>query len=90
MANPKTKEVFVVQGHYGYGWEDVTEETTFFGGKNRLKEYNDNERNASHRMIRRRVPFFTTSENDKRQERQESKDYFKRQLERKLKRMAGF
>jgi len=51
---PKTKEVFVVQGNYGQGWEDVTEEDNYFEAKKRLKEYNENE-SYPHRRITRRV-----------------------------------
>jgi hypothetical protein len=45
---------FVIQGHYGYGWEDVNEEVTLRDGKRSLREYNENEPYA-HRMIRRYV-----------------------------------
>jgi|WetSurMetagenome_2_1015567.scaffolds.fasta_scaffold25323_2 hypothetical protein len=50
----KTKEVFVIQGNYGQGWEDVTEEEKFSEAKARLKEYNENE-SYPHRRITRRV-----------------------------------
>lgn len=51
----KTKEVYVIQGNYGQGWEDVTEEDKYFEGKERLKEYNENEPEYPHRKIVRRV-----------------------------------
>jgi len=74
---PKTREVFVVQGNYGRGWEDVTEETSYWGGRNRLKEYRDNE-SYPHRIITRRVPFFELSESDKMSNEKEFESYFKR------------
>lgn len=80
---PKTREVFVVQGNYGSGWEDVTEETSYFGGKNRLHEYNENE-SYPHRIIHRRVPFFELSESDKESNKKEWEAYKKRQEEKKL------
>lgn len=80
---PKTREVFVVQGNYGQGWEDVTQETSWVGGKNRLKEYNDNEGMYGHRLISRRVPFFKLSIQEEEQNKKEKEDYFKRVLERR-------
>ncbi len=49
----KTRDVFVIQGHYGCGWEDVCEEDTRRLGREQLKCYNDNEPNA-HRLVTRR------------------------------------
>lgn len=80
---PKTREVFVIQGNYGQGWEDVTEETSYFGARNRLKEYNENENNG-HRLIRRRVPYFEISESDKKNNEKESEDYFNSQIKRRM------
>jgi len=51
---PKTKEVFVIQGNYGQGWEDVTEEDKYSEARQRLREYDANE-NYPHRRITRRV-----------------------------------
>ena len=51
----KTKMVFVIQGNYGQGWEDVTEEEIFLEARQRLKEYNENEPQYPHRRIRRRI-----------------------------------
>jgi hypothetical protein len=50
----KWKYVHVVQGNYGQGWEDVTEEETYPDAFQRLKEYNQNETQIAHRMIVRR------------------------------------
>lgn len=48
--------LFVVQGNYGYGWDDVYESEDARDARARLKEYRANEKNASHRMIQRREP----------------------------------
>jgi hypothetical protein len=50
----KWKYVFVIQGNYGQGWEDVTEEESFSEARKRLKEYNENEQ-YPHRRITRKV-----------------------------------
>ena len=60
ISNPKPKEktskyVIVIQGNYGQGWEDVTEEESYLEGQERLKEYNENEPQYPHRKIVRRV-----------------------------------
>lgn len=52
----KTRLVFVTQGHYGQGWEDVTEDETYKAGRQMLRDYNANETQYPHRLIRRRVP----------------------------------
>lgn len=74
---PKTREVFVVQGNYGSGWEDVTEETSWYGGKNRLREYRDNV-SYPHRLIRRRVPYFKLSKMDEDNNKEEFNAYLER------------
>lgn len=61
----KTKEVKVLQGNYGYGWEDLIEyDIADFNGdllamnreiKQDLKDYRENETDAPHRVITRRV-----------------------------------
>ena len=53
----KTKEVIVLQGNYGYGWDDLVEYETSQQreAKQDLRDYRENERNAQHRLIRRRV-----------------------------------
>lgn len=50
-----TKDVFVVQGNYGQGWEDVYESEDRKDAKDRLKEYNENEKEYAHKLITRRV-----------------------------------
>jgi hypothetical protein len=53
----KTEDEYIVQGNYncGYGWEDVTAESTRKEAKERLKEYRENEPQYPHRLIKRRV-----------------------------------
>lgn len=51
----KTVLVYVVQVHYGSGWEDVTEEETLSEARDRRKEYRENVRYPV-RLIRRREP----------------------------------
>lgn len=48
----KTRDVWVVQGNYGYGdgWEDVTAEETYREARQRLKEYRENEPQYPHRL----------------------------------------
>jgi hypothetical protein len=52
----KTKQVYVVQGNYGYGhgWEDLTAEDDRKEARDRLREYRENERGVPFRLIKRR------------------------------------
>lgn len=85
---PKTREVFVIKGNYGYGhgFEDETQETSYWGAKNRLKEYNENMPNVPHRIVRKRVPYFELSENERKQNFKEMEEYDKRVKVARLKR----
>ena len=49
----KYKYLYVVQGNYGYGWDDLTSSEDYKEAKQDLKDYNLNE-NYSHRIIQRR------------------------------------
>ncbi len=44
---------YVLQGHYGYGWEDLTQSENYKEIKNDLKAYRENER-GDYRIISRR------------------------------------
>lgn len=57
MYKRKTEDLWIVQGNYGYGhgYEDLTAETSFREGRQRLKEYRENEPGTSIRLIKRRV-----------------------------------
>jgi hypothetical protein len=51
----KTILTFVIQQHYGSGWEDVTQEETITEAIQRRKEYRENT-NYPTRLIRRKEP----------------------------------
>lgn len=52
----KTKEVKVLQGNWGYGWDDLGEyELTDNKCKDDLKAYRENDPSATYRVIKRRV-----------------------------------
>lgn len=55
----KTKLVQVLQGNYGYGWDDLIEynkDTPYSEMRADYKSYRENEPTAQHRIITRRVP----------------------------------
>lgn len=54
MYKRKTYDEWIVQGNYGYGWEDENTELTREQGKQSLKEYKENGP-GSYRLIKRRV-----------------------------------
>ena len=55
--NPKTIEVKVLQGNYGYGWDDLVEyDLDDRTSKDDYKAYRENEPQYQHRVIHRRVP----------------------------------
>ena len=61
MKTPKTKLVKVLQGNYGYGWEDLCQYDP--KDDNQMKElrddkkaYKENEVGVPHRVIERRIP----------------------------------
>jgi len=58
LNEAKTKEIIVLQGNYGYGWDDLCfyESNQWREAKGDLNDYRENERDALHRLIRRRVP----------------------------------
>jgi hypothetical protein len=47
--------VYMVQGNYGQGWEDLTAHDTYKEAKAEKIDYDKNERNYPHRVITRRV-----------------------------------
>lgn len=53
IKKPAKKTIFVLQGTYGHGWEDLTAEETRAEIRQRLKEYRENE-GGNYRIIRRR------------------------------------
>jgi hypothetical protein len=57
MYQRKTKDVWEVQGNYGYGWEMVTTEESRSDAKKQLACYDENEPNVPHRlkMVREKI-----------------------------------
>ena len=51
----RTEEVYVIQGNYGNGWDDLTQSSSYKEAKADLKSYDENE-SYPHRLITRRVP----------------------------------
>ena len=51
----KTYILYVIQGYYGHGWEDVDASDVRAEAKENLRLYRENEPQYSHRMIRRRT-----------------------------------
>lgn len=49
----KTKDTFILQGYYGYGWEDLTIEETYKDAKEQKRTYDNNEKYL-HRIIKKR------------------------------------
>lgn len=49
----KTEKEYVIQGHYGSGWEDVNYETSMADARRSLKEYRENQPGAYRLRIRR-------------------------------------
>ena len=56
-VRPPTKwmQIYVVQGNYGQGWEDLTTSLDAKEAKQTLKEYRENDNYGTHRRITRRV-----------------------------------
>ena len=82
---PKTRLVYVIKGNYGYGsgYEDLTQENTFMNGKIRVREYRDNEKNASHKLVTRRVPYFKVSKREEKSDLKEVEKYLKKLREKR-------
>lgn len=75
--NPKFITAFIIQGNYGQGWEDETEESTYKDAKAQLKTYRDNSQ-YSCRLIRRKVenPDYLPNAMTKKQAEQQFKSEF--------------
>lgn len=52
--NKKFITAFIIQGNYGQGWEDETEESTHKDARVQLKAYRENSQYPS-RLVRRKV-----------------------------------
>jgi hypothetical protein len=53
---PKTVQEIAIQGYYSYGWEDIFYASNEKEARQILKDYNENEPNYAHRIVRRRIP----------------------------------
>jgi len=51
----KTETIFVLQGNYGDGWEDLTAETTCREIRARHRDYQENDRACRLRVVTRRA-----------------------------------
>lgn len=51
----KTKDVYILLGNYGYGWDELLTEESRKEALQRLKEYRENERNAIHKIKKVRI-----------------------------------
>ena len=54
MKRNKWLYLWVVQGHYGYGWEDLCASEYYRVARDNLQDYYDNESGYRHRLIQRR------------------------------------
>ena len=50
----KFEYLFVLQGYYAFGWEDLTTEDTLREAKEQMRTYRENE-GGTYRVIQRRV-----------------------------------
>ena len=53
MKNNKFEYLYIVQGNYGYGFDDLTTHDTYKSARIDLKDYRANE-SVPHRIIQRR------------------------------------
>lgn len=55
MYKRKTIDVWIVQGNYGQGWEDVTSSESYKEARQDLKDYKENDKNYLYRLILKRI-----------------------------------
>lgn len=55
MYKRKTIDLWIVQGNYGQGWEDVTSSESYKEARQDLKDYIENDKIFSYRLILKRV-----------------------------------
>lgn len=55
MYQRKTKDIYILLGNYGYGWEEVLAEETKKEARERLKEYRENDPQHSYKLTKKRV-----------------------------------
>lgn len=55
MYKRKTIDLWIVQGNYGQGWKDVTSSESYKEARQDLKDYIENDKIFSYRLILKRV-----------------------------------
>ena len=55
----KTRDEYDIESNHGYGWDVVTSEDTAKEARAQVRCYRENEPQASHRIVKRRVPITT-------------------------------
>ena len=55
MRKNKYTYEHVVQGNYGYGWDDLTSSTDITEARRDLRDYRVNEPSVPHRIVHRRT-----------------------------------
>ena len=57
MYKRKTYDIWVTQGNYGYGWEDVDTNLNCVDGRQSLKTYRSNDTQYCYRLLKKRVHY---------------------------------
>jgi hypothetical protein len=52
---PRYVYEYMIQGNYGYGWDDLVSEDNMSDARTQLACYRENERSARHRVVTRRT-----------------------------------
>ena len=55
-APRKTRDVYVLMGNYGYGWDELVTYDNYSDAKEDYKTYEENEPEAQHKIVRKREP----------------------------------
>lgn len=55
-APRKTRDVYVLMGNYGYGWDELVTYDNYSDAKVDYKTYEENEPDAQHKIVRKREP----------------------------------
>lgn len=50
----KTKDVYILMGNWGYGWDEILTENTWKDIRTRLKEYRENDNSAAYKIVKKR------------------------------------
>lgn len=55
MYDRKTEDEWVIEGDYGYGWDELVTEDSSQKAREQLKCYSENEPNIPHRIRKHRI-----------------------------------